>query len=278
MRAWLVLAVASLLTAGCGSPKASVQEVVVHSAPQVVNATAGSVGPANDPLKNTELKGHISGVVVDAAIHPLVGAVVTIPGLDLKDTAERDGSFSFTELMASTYYLKAEAPGHYGAETLVEVEAGKITRVKFVLDAVPPPTPYHVTQSFNGFAEITSEPLGIVTSSDSYTVDLDHPGATIVVEASMDPYSGAATGNNSFDYEFGDANGDSFRSFQQGSAGNPMNVIISSGNTENVTAVRVTLTPIGFPTPEFEKSYKVYVTAFYNGLPPRGWGILNGDT
>lgn len=278
MRGWfgpMALVVLLVAGSGCGSPQASVNEVVVHSnVGTVVNGTAAPHGTAADPLKDTAQKGHISGVVVDAALHPLAGAVVKIPGLDLQDAARRDGSFSFTELNPTAYYLTVNVTGFYGAEAMVLVEAGKIARVRFVLDAVPPPTPYHITRSFNGFSQVTGD--FFVYQDNQFSLDLDQPNPMLVIEARMDPYqyNEPPVGNNSFSWYISDMSG---RQLAYGQGGNPLRAVVDGNRLDNDTSFTLSVNPNGFPLPEFEKSFTVYATAWYNSQPPDGWAVTRGD-
>ncbi|MHB8634287.1 MAG: carboxypeptidase-like regulatory domain-containing protein [Thermoplasmatota archaeon] len=263
------------LVCGCAGPVASTHEIVVHSTPVTVASTVTTAAG--------EEKGHISGVVVDAGIHPLPGAIVKLPGMDLSDVARRDGSFSFTELIPSAYYLEVNATGYYPASTLVTVSPGEITRVKFVLTAVPPPTPYHITQTFNGFSDVTQDSLlgGLSACSGCSTaIALDAPAQALVVEATMARYSGAdPIGNNSFAYTVRDENDPNCCDYlASGSGPNALWLELRHPNLGNATNLYVDVEPQSFPSPEFEKSFTAYVTAWYNALPPTGWSIVKGDS
>lgn len=281
VRSMLVIALLLLgaLTAGCGQP-AAVQEVLVHSnKPVIVNSTVQNPTLARSddapPVPQVD-PGHISGVVVDSAIRPLPGAIVRLPGLDLQDPARRDGSFSFTELLPGAYLVRANASGYFPAEAVVAVQSGQMTRIKFVLEPVPPPTPYHVTQTFNGFAQITDDGLlarGLYCNACTFVASFDRTPDALLVEALMDS---TTEGGNSFYWAVRES-GDSYGSLADGSGGNPLRTVVFGERLANTTYLEIDVFPQSFPAPEMEKSFQVFLTAWYNELPPDGWSVVDGD-
>lgn len=288
MRGWCV-AVALMATAvalaGCGAKTdASVSEVVVHSkVPRLVNGTAAPSGSPDGPSAGTGTHGHLAGVVVDKAIRPLMGAHVSIPGLDLKDDSRRDGSFSFVDLPASTYYVKVNLTGYYDAETLIEVTPGDISRVKFVLEAIPPPAPYHITQSWNGFAEVSDTDLpfldagGLFCNACDFSVSLDKPARHILLEAAMDnPTSGQSFSYQLVDPTYADDYAHDYGVVASGKLGAPLLVRIDQKSLGDATSFQLRVSPGGLP-PGVEQSFKVFATAWYNDTPPSGWSVVRGD-
>ena len=275
---WVVAFAAMVAAAGCSEPAAVVgPEVVVKSAPEEIRSNATSA-PLNAPPRTP---GHISGVVVDQAIRPIAGAKVHLPGMDLEHEAARDGSFSFTELYPGAYFLTATADGHETAEAVVQVEPDQIVRVKFILKARPPPTPYHVTQKFTGYTDLSGTiPLFIgspVCGTCRFTVQADPAARAFVIEAVMDPSQWAGTlGTNSFQYYA--APEACCESYLDGEAPNPMRLLATPATFGNETSVELTVTPDGFPLPETSKSFEEFVTAWYNADPPAEWAVANGST
>ena len=286
MRGWSLVVVAGLVAvglAGCGSKSATIGgEVIAHSTvPVTVNGTrAPDPSAARPSVEN----GHLAGVVVDKALHPLPGAIVTIPGLDLKDTARRDASFSFVDLPASSYYIKANMTGFYDAETIVEVSPGTITRVKFILDPIPPPSPYHITESWNGFAEVT-DPGGegllggsFFCNSCTFAMTLDRPAQNMVLEAAFDSEGTGET----FYYRVTnpDANdyAHNYGLVAEGKLTAPLIVNIAQNALQNASRLTMEVIPGSFPTPEIERSFQVFATAFYNERPPAGFSVVAGHT
>lgn len=276
---WVAALVAVVVGAGCSEPAAVVgPEVVVKSVPEEIRSNATSAQPLNAPPKQP---GHISGVVVDQAIRPIPGARVHLPGMDLEHEAARDGSFSFTELYPGAYFLTATADGHETAEAVVQVEPDQIVRVKFILQALPPPTPHHVTQKFTGYTDLsgavpffTGSPL---CGTCRFTAQTDPAARAFVIEAVMDPYqfAGGPAGGNSFQYYV--ATEECCDYYLDGEGPNPLRLLASPATFGNETSVQLYVTPDAFPLPEVSKSFEVFVTAWYNADPPADWAIANGS-
>ncbi len=265
--------------AGCsGSSTPESNEIIVESA---ASPEGGEVPTVPDPPKKGQ-RGHLAGFVVDDSLRPIPGVAVTLPGIDLTDESDRDGSFAFADLLPGPYLLRANYTGHQSLEAVVKIKSDEFTRVKVVLKRIPPPEPYHETFKFAGFSSLTDHSLlpNFFTSSGARN-DI-HVGLeleALVLEAIMEPYAGADVGvgtSNSFTFQVSDA--DCCRTYQSGSLPNPMRVVIgSSALPENHTAYEITVKPESFPLPESNKDYEVFVTAFYRAPPPEGWSFLEGD-
>ena len=139
LRLTLCLALASTFLAGCSGGDAS--------------------GSAADPtedlgLEATKTTGVIRGVVVDQAIAPLAGVVVSLSGGG-NATTNADGAFGFDGLEPGTYFLTAHKPGFADVQQSADVEAGvaepPIVKVQMVADVSTLPT-YEVF-AFHGYLE-----------------------------------------------------------------------------------------------------------------------------
>ena len=146
-RAWL--AVAAMLLSGCAGGNETVEEGDVVELVDV-QATADT--------------GIIRGVVVDSAIRPIVGALVSVKAQDKTLTANTTatGAFGFEGLKAGTYFVKASKPGFTGIQTSVEVEAGvqdvKVVKIALEVDAGYV-KPYYNVVKYDGFVECTSSAI-----------------------------------------------------------------------------------------------------------------------
>jgi hypothetical protein len=214
---------------------------------------------------------------VDEAIRPIAGARVRLPGLDVERTSDRDGSFGFVDLHPGPYFLTVEAAGYYPAEAVLEVKTEEFTRAKVILAAVPPPEPYHVTQSFDGFADVTDSDLftwGFTCSSCSFDFYMDRPALrAVVLEAVPD----SAVAGDGFQHWLSGSNGTRSQTFSSGSSGAPMRVELRDGDLGDGDRFRLDVDPTSFPAPETSKRFQVFVTAFYNQPPPTGWSFSGGD-
>lgn len=265
----------AFVLAGCSEGPPSSAEIVVESKPpeevRSDEATAAVFTPA------AKTRGHIAGVVVDEAIRPIEGARVRLPGMDLERPTDRDGSFGFVDLHPGPYFVTVEAEGYRAAEAVLEVREEEFTRAKVILTAIPPPDPYKVTQSFEGFAEVTDTGLfvtGLACDRCDFDLYIDRPGLqTVVLEAVMD----GATEGSSFEYDLGTY--ECCDSYAYGSSSNPLVAIVKAEDLGNGTddRFRVGMYPMSFPAPEASKRFEVFVTAFYNEAAPTGWSFVAGD-
>ncbi len=104
----------------------------------------GGETPGNqDKLDVDAATGGIRGVVVDQAISPVAGALVTISGGASTESGP-DGAFNFTRLEAGEYLVSVGKPGFKGAQTTTTVVAGDAEPaiVKLLLERLSTATPY----------------------------------------------------------------------------------------------------------------------------------------
>ncbi len=269
------------LMAGCSSSSdGGVQEIVVESTPEVGSNETAPAEPPKPPKKGQ--RGHLAGFVVDDSLRPIEGATVTLPGIDLTDISDRDGSFAFADLFPGPYLLRANYSEHMGLEAMVNIKSDEFTRVKVILKRIPPPEPYHETFKFAGFAGVSGHSFGprlFTSNSAANIIDLDLELKALVIEAVMEPYAGAVAGvagTNSFEYEVSPPQCCS--RYYSGSLPNPMRVVLDDTFLPtNITEVEVYVWPEAFPTPEFNKDYEVFVTAFYREPPPANWSFFDEE-
>ncbi len=271
----VVIMLAAMLLAGCSDNGARRhKEVVVES--NIFNVASNETGNAGyEPSART--MGHIAGIVVDQAIRPLEGIAVRLPGLDAQGVTDRNGAFGFVDLHPGPYYITAESPGFAKAETELMVEADTFTRVKFILRAIPPPTPRHFTLPFEGFAEVTDQEQtggGLMCSVCSWDFYVEGDGFRgLIVEATMDAPSPPAV-SNSFYYELQDDEGaDVSRDYST----NPMRLVLRMADTETSPRYHLGVQPLGFPAPEVAKKFHIYVTQWFNEDPPQDWSFVSGS-
>jgi hypothetical protein len=273
----LLVALAGSFLAGCSQSPAAPAEVVVQSRPTDEvrsNDTVGAEALAAEP----KARGHIAGVVVDEAIRPIAGARVKLPGLDLEHTTDRDGGFGFVDLRPGPYFITVDATGYDPAQTVLDVQEDEFTRAKVILTAIPPPEPYHVTQAFDGFADVVTSnaflAFGFTCGSCVFDFYVDRPGLrALVVEATAE---GAVSGDGFQHWLYGD-NGSYGDGLSSGSSGVPMRVELRDGDLGSGDHFSLEVYPTAFPAPETSKRFQVFVTAFYNQPPPTGWSIAEGD-
>ncbi len=125
-------------------------------------ATKGTeASSTSDPgidVKSTATTGVIKGVVVDAAIKPLVKALVTIKagGKTLTNSTNANGGFGFSGLEPGTYFVSASKLGFAAGQTSVEVKANDDNppTIRIALEAEKGfVKPYAVGEKFSGYIE-----------------------------------------------------------------------------------------------------------------------------
>lgn len=110
-------------------------------------------------LEATPTTGLVRGVVVDDAIRPVAGAVVSLAGDQAGEaTTGDDGAFGFDGLQPGTYILRAHKLGFLDAQASAEVVAGEADppAVKIQLLADVASLPYNQVQVHEGFIECTT--------------------------------------------------------------------------------------------------------------------------
>ena len=114
--------------------------------------------PVNDDLTATETTGVIRGVVVDAAIAPIAGAVVSVTVPDeapLTVTTTETGAFGFQDLSPGTYFVKVAKIGYFPAQASADVVAGVAApeAVRVLLERDVENTPALEVLKFAGYIE-----------------------------------------------------------------------------------------------------------------------------
>lgn len=95
--------------------------------------------------------GAVAGVVTDASLAPLPGAVAALDGNERAATTGDDGRFRIVGVPPGKHTLFVQALGYESAATSVEVAEGQTTEVSVVLEVLPVIEPYHETTLFDGY-------------------------------------------------------------------------------------------------------------------------------
>lgn len=143
---------------------------------------AGCAGVATTP--GPIATGQIDGAVVDQVLRPFGFLNVTLVNLDRVDTTSERGGFTFRDLPPGVYTLTAKAEGTLGDVKMVQVEAGKVSRVILQLLPVPSKVPF-VTSLRNHAQEDLAIPGALCESCGWGTFLLRHPDE-VVVRANWD--------------------------------------------------------------------------------------------
>lgn len=228
--------------------------------------------------------GAIKGVVVDEAIRPISKANLTLtPGGQVAQTDE-GGVFIFEGLAPGTYFVNASATGFSQVQGSADVVAGQVASLKLLVQHIYVPTPRHETVHYQGF-------MPAYLSFASFVAEIVAPGATgCVCTWELDPDQNGLT---TFVYEvigssltenpapvygtiYWEFVGEPGTQIMSEHAKFPVYEVIGrdafSGDTES-WIVRVT----GSQWIHVNTSYDVYVTMWYNSVPPEGWSFVAGD-
>ena len=269
----LALALLAVVLAGCsGEPPAAAD-----------GGTLGSLDSVEVDLSST--RGAIKGVVVDDAIRPLAGANLTLtPGGQTK-ASDANGVLVFEGLEPGVYFVAASLFGHAATQASVDVAAGEAESVRLLLAAVYTPQPYHDVYRYQGFMEAYAsfasfavevvEP-GLLPCTCTWTLDPPQDGlTTFVYEA-----DGTTTADSPLPvygtiyWEFISMPEDRIMSAH---GDFPVYQVFKreefAGDTQNWT-VRLT----GSQWVHYNTRFDVFVTVWYNSVPPDGWSFIAGDT
>lgn len=272
----VALGVAFVALAGCSDPPATPAEIVIESqSAEVRSSAAGGDAPAAAVFEaSASARGHIAGVVVDEAIRPIEGAQVRLPGMNQEQSTRPDGSFGFVDLYPAPYLVTIEATGYDPADAMLEVQPGEFTRAKVILTAIPPPEPYHVTQSFEGYTELTGDPVlgfNLLCTQCDFDFYVERTGLyTVIFEAT----SGSTAEGDGF---YATLRGDGSNTYLvSGMESDPMRIELRDEDLGKANRFELKLEPTTL-VPATARRFQVFVTAFYNEAPPVGWSIVRGD-
>jgi hypothetical protein len=168
---WLMLAVlAATVLAGCSQKEA----------------------PATQTVAPTATTGSVRGVVVDAAIRPLAGALVTLRVGDQASTANTsaDGLFRFDNVPPGSQVLRAHRTGYLDVQLPVQVEAGvEPKEVKVTLDSDPVyRKPFLQPFKFNGIMECSAVVNAPAPAGRAAVAACALPGQTVGVSPTQDSF------------------------------------------------------------------------------------------
>lgn len=97
--------------------------------------------------------GQIDGAVVGPLLHPFSNQAVHLVQADRVDYTSDLGGFTFRNVPVGFYTLTTRGPDGATAAQVVDVEAGRITRVILQLLPIPQKLPYFEALSFHSFEE-----------------------------------------------------------------------------------------------------------------------------
>ena len=263
----LALALSAVALAGCGDKDDGANQVRLGDGSRISLDLPEEQQPAPD-----DIRGAVSGVVVDEAIFPVPGAVVSIRDRDLEATADEDGRFAFEAMPPGLYTLVVRVDGHGDGLGTVNVRSGQVAKAILQVHRLPALDPYHATLKF----DVLYDPLDVWLSGYSdHVVAFDLQPKTVVLEA---VWSGLAdpTASDLLEYQVQPESDP--ESSESGGGSNPLRVQLDADFfPPGEYAVRFRVHPSLLASPA-ESRGDVFLTIFYGDPAPDGWSLARGDT
>ena len=260
----------------------------------VVLLASGCSGPANTAVgaEGDGTTGCIAIVAVDQGIRPMGGVTVLLPNEKKEASTDGDGRAELCGLAPGAYLVAANRTGYTGAQSLMQVEAGKTTPFSFTLTASPDALAYHQTFPLRGYAELSAglatpvtnallAQAGLQACTCTFYLTPDRPPQAIVLEATWTDSLTDPTGPTEYLY----------RVVPQGvngtASGQMANPLVKTLNRLDfadpgfsfglATSFEVSIYPDA-AWPAAGQSFDVYATFWYGTMPPDGWSVLKGST
>lgn len=263
----LALAVAaSVAFAGCGGKDSGANQVRLGDGTRISLELPEEQQPGPD-----DIRGAVSGVVVNEAIFPVPGALVSVRGRDLRTTADGEGRFVFEAMPPGLYTLVVRMDGYGDGLGTVNVRSGQVAKSILQVHRLPAVDPYHTTLKFE-VVENSAETF-LIGGDDQELVPFDRHPATVVLEAA---WIGLVEGPTA-QLEYRVQAESEPEAFQSGSAANPLRVALGSDFfPAGEYAVRFSVYPSVLALPP-ESRGEVFLTLFYVDPAPDGWSFVQGD-
>ncbi len=147
--------------------------LLLLAAPLLGGCLGGADGEGEDQAALTKQRadvndrlGGVEGVVTDEAIQPFEGANVTLEETGTSVRTDTDGSFAFSLLEPGTYTISVRGQGLVSSQQIIDVTAGEITPVDFILTRTFTDQPFTQQQEWAAFIECgaaTSNPVFSLT-------------------------------------------------------------------------------------------------------------------
>jgi hypothetical protein len=262
----LALALAAVALAGCGGQDSGANQVRLGDGERISLDLPEEQQP--DP---EDIRGAVSGIVVNEAIFPVPGATVSVKDRDIQRVTDEDGKFVLETMPPGLYTLVVTMEGYGEGLGTINVKSGQVTKSILQIHRLPILEPYHTTFKFEVLSDTTSAFL-IGSEVEETLVAFDMRPKTVILEAF---WSGLIDGTDQLDYRV-QAESDP-EQMQTGSTPNPLHVTLTSDFfPKDEYAVRFSVYPNELALPPETKG-DVFLTIFYVDPAPDGWSLADGD-
>jgi hypothetical protein len=264
---WLLPVALALLLAGCGGKDGGAGQVRLGDGTRISLDLPEEQQPAAD-----DIRGAVSGIVVNEAIFPVPNATVAVRDRDYQATTDADGKFVFEDMPPGLYTLTVRMDGYADGLGTVNVKSGLVTKSILQIQHLPVRDPYHTTIKTS---VLYNEVDALWSGVPDQLVAFDLQPSTVVLEAVW-------TGTVDTGFE-------DFLQYEVHPESDPEAEVFGAGPNP----LRVQFDADFFPRGEYAIRYNVYpsilsvsvesrgdlfLTIFYVEPAPDGWSLAAGDT
>jgi hypothetical protein len=225
--------------------------------PALLAGCLGGEGPLSVPT------GQIDGAVVDHLLHPFANQTVYLSQLQRTDQTSPLGGFTFRDVPVGSYTLLTAHAGTQGAAALVEVEAGKVSKVILQLMPTPVRDPHMaIFPSRSGFEDLASYSQECKSCARIVELAGDERPAEVVFEWHWESSALGENGNDGMTFEVTDDQGDLL--YRRDASASPFTATIDGADiplAARELRVQAWFGPSFVPRANFH--FDSYVTAYY---------------
>jgi hypothetical protein len=261
----LAVGIVAVLLAGCGGKPSGANEVRLGDGQRVSLDLPEEQQP--DP---EDIRGAVSGIVVDDAIYPVAGAAVRIAALGAAATTDDAGLFVFESLPPGLHAVEASKAGHSPGLGTLNVRSGQVSKVVLMAARLPYQAPYHTTHVLDESRSAREA----MEDARFHLVAVEQAPAGMVVESYWEGLPDPPVGDALSYRVVAESNSSSET---QGSGPNPLRVEFAADwFPSDEYAIRVQVWPEVVAVPP-DALGRTFVTVFYVDPPPAGWSFVEGD-
>ena len=257
---------ASVALAGCGGKDTGANQVRLGDGTRISLDLPEEQQPEPD-----DIRGAVSGVVVNEAIFPVAGARITVRDRDLAATADEDGKFVFEAMPPGLYTLVVRMDGYGDGLGTINVRSGQVVKSILQIQRLPVVDPYHTTLKFD---VLYNEMDAMLSGTPDHLVAFDRHPSTVILEAA---WTGLIETPSEDLLQYRAQPESDPESFQSGGGPNPLRVQFDSDFfPRGEYAIRFNVQP-SYTSLAVESRGEVFLTIFYVDPAPDGWSLVRGD-
>ncbi len=224
--------------------------------------------------------GAISGVVADATLSPIAGAVVKLKGTETVVTTDADGTFVFEDLSPGIVFIEASAPQYLPIQQQVTIEAGVVAKPIIQLPDDPTPVPFHSTITFSGHMAasdiyvvyLLTYLVGNTTLCECiFTFGVTEGYKTAVLQGDWTPNIDPTEDHALYWELWGGVDEEGHNAAYLA----PLETLRSEGASFGASSGELWVQVSSSEIPDVEQPFDGYLTLFYVEAAPSGWSLAN---